>query len=138
MDSNEKYYSFKKNPQRELVVGFVIISIILSTCCVIYHYLDKFFFDKRDNIMPISNPNDYATVKLFNGVMIFLCLIVIAFFFWGLCEGLRIFFQRERVILAKITRIASEQILFNSIVNNNEIQSSCSEQTHAVAVHPLQ
>ncbi len=110
MDSNEKYYSFKKNPQLELLMGFVIISIIFSTCCVIYHYLDKFIFDKRDNIMPISNPNDYATVKLLNVVVIFLCLIVIAFLLWGLWEGLRIFFQRERVVLAKITRISTEQI----------------------------
>ena len=78
MNSNEKYYSFKKNPQAEIIIGLTIISIILSIFWIVYFYVDKFLFDKRDgDIMPISNPDDFSTVKLFNGLLIVLCFIVI-------------------------------------------------------------
>ena len=114
MDSNGKYYSFRKSPKTELLIGFSFISLAVLGFFIGYRIADKFFFNYNFGKSYFQNFSKLYTVKLLN-LIINICLIIIVtvvvgILLWLLIKGIIILFQRERVILAKVTRISTEQI----------------------------
>ena len=114
MDSNEKYFSFRKFPKTEILIGFSFIGLAILGFYIGYKIADKFYFDYHSDKSYFPNFSELYTVKLLN-LIINICLIaivvvVVGILLWLLIKGIVTLFQRERVVLAKITRIATEQI----------------------------
>jgi len=111
MNQNEQFYSFKKNPKNEIIVGTLGISSTILIGIILYTILDKFVFDKfADKSLFGSGGEIFSNTKMiFTIVLIFILFLLVIVLIICSYKAILLIFQRERVVLAKITRVSLEK-----------------------------
>ncbi len=111
---NEKYYSFKKNPKKEIIYGLVILSCISFVCLLAYFLFDNLLFDKFSDMQLFDTTSHYMsnTRRVFSYIVLIISLaglfLILYLLIRLLKKGIMLIFQRERVILAKVKRMTTE------------------------------
>jgi len=114
MDSDRKYFSYKKSIFNQLLKPFILILLVVFECFLGYIFRNKLVFNRdTGEFDPIRD--DLVTffkLRLENIGFIFLALIIALIILitslYTLYTVTKILICRERVVLAKVVRMSSE------------------------------
>ncbi len=112
MKTNEQFFSFKRNPKNEVLIGVIIICSVISIGFILYTISDKLIFDKFDKESIFGEPdgNFGNTKMMFTLALIILLIIIGICLVYCLFRGILYLFKRERVVLAKVVRMSIDRI----------------------------
>ena len=114
METNERYFSFKKNPKKEVTYGLILISCVSLICLLSYFLFENLIFDKFKDMQLFDTTSNYwsNTTRVFSLIIfvisLAIILIVVYLLIRLLFKGIKLIFQREKVILAKVNKMSVE------------------------------
>ncbi|NHK29949.1 MAG: DUF87 domain-containing protein [Asgard group archaeon] len=117
MKTEEKFYSYKKGFEKQIIYSLLLLVIAGNIILLGYIFFNKVSYGREMDGFDVFSDNliSFFSTKLKNWGTFALTVIIIIIIFtltlFLLIRSFKLFFLRERVILAKITRISN--ILLN-------------------------